>query len=407
MNIYKYSAKDINGVNISGRHSAQSPSQLIIDLRDKGLYVVNYKIVNESSKFNLNSVSILNSKRLSLKDIAYMCKQFSVIISAGISMAEGIEILQEESINKNLKGYLAKMKGMIFNGESLSNSMRQLGNIFPVFMINMIAVGEESGKLDTILIRLSIYYEKQVKVKGKTINALIYPLVVFIVSIIVMIFLMIKVVPIFAENLLSSGGKLPFITVLVLAISDFLTSKYYIIILTIMFFVLICLCIKDKSFYKRKKDMMKLSVPVTKKIYIKLISSRFASTLSMLIGSGIPVVRSLDIAAQLLDNTLIEEKLKKCTIGINNGESLSSVIKGLNMFPKLLCSMIKIGEETGSIEELLYKVSEVFEEEAYESINKATVLIEPVMICFLSVMVGVIIATTMFPMLDMMNVMGN
>jgi type IV pilus assembly protein PilC len=218
---------------------------------------------------------------------------------------------------------------------------------------------------------------------------------------------MIKVVPIFAENLLSTGGKLPFITILVLTISDFLTSKYYILILTIILFILIYLYIKDKSFYKRKKDIMKLSIPVTKKIYIRLISSRFASTLSMLIGSGISVVRSLDIAAQLLDNTLIEEKLKKCTLGINNGESLSSVIKGLNVFPKLLCSMIKIGEETGSIEELLYKVSEVFEEEAYESINRATVLIEPVMICFLSIMVAIIIAATMLPMLNMMNAMGN
>lgn len=406
MNSYKFIAKDINGTNIKGKEAASDTSELIIILRNKGLYLMNYKLIKQREKFN----TIFNRifcRRLALKDLSYLCKQFSVILSAGISIAEAIEILQEESIDNNLKSSLARIKSMIYNGDSLSNSMKQLGKVFPLFMIKMVAVGEESGKLDIILMKLSIYYEKQNKMRSKTINALIYPSVVFIVSIAIMLFLMIKVVPIFADNLLSSGGELPGITVFVLAISDFLTREYSLIFLVLVLIIIASAGVRDKYFYRIKKDRVKLNLPVLKKIYLKLICSKFADAFSMLIGSGISVVKSLDIVAQLLDNIIIEENLQAGILKVNNGESLSSVIKDMKIFPKLLCSMIKIGEETGCIEELLHKVSEIFEEEAYESISKVTVLIEPVMICFLSVMVAFIIGATMLPMLNMMKVMGS
>ncbi len=391
-----YKIIDIEGNNIKGKCLCTSKEDLTKTFRDKGYFLVFYKELN-------NKPWSLNKIKPSLKDLSIFCRQFASLLMVGINISEVINIIMQETINKYLKKSLIDMEHMVRQGVQLSHCMSSYKDIFPKFMINMVRIGEESGNLENVFDRLSEYYSREEQLKNKIMKALAYPSLILIVSIIVMQFLFFYIIPIFVTTLQELGGNIPKITEIALVFSNFLRNNFTSIIIVSFLFIITANYFRKiegtTSFFQ--KQIMKNTF--TKKIVQKVIAVKFSTTLGILLNSGIPIIKALDITRSVLDNGFIKDELEKCINNIKKGSTLSKSLSELNIFPKMLCSMTRIGEESGTLNEMLIKASNILEEELYNTIEKITSLIEPILIIFLSIFVGAILITLVGPMFNIMD----
>ena len=345
-------------------------------------------------------------RRASSRDISILCKQFSVLLAAGINLSEVLNILSVQGKNKMLRQYLFIVYQDVQKGEELGEAMNRLGYVFPNFMLQMIKIGEQSGKLEYIFKSLSEYYYNENNIKRKLRDALRYPVIVFIITIIIFLFLMTKVVPMFGDTLVSLGGKLPLITIILLTFSSMLTKNIVIILIGfIANFLLLYLFLKT-NIGKLLICKLKLSTPLLKNLYKRILTVKFSKYLNILLSSGFNVISSLQILSGIMGSMVVERKIKASIDFIKVGETLTYSINKIGIFDPLLISMVSVGEESGKLEEMLCKVAEIYEEDVYEIIEKGTKLIEPTMIITLAAFIGTIILSVIIPMFSIMDNMG-
>lgn len=345
-------------------------------------------------------------RKLGPKDISILCKQFSVLLGAGINLSEVLNILSKQSKNKRLKAYLYDIYQEVQRGEELGAAMSKLNKIVPDFMLQMIKVGECSGRLEHIFKSLSDYYNNENKIKKKLIDALRYPIIVLIFSFIIFLVLMTKVIPTFTETLTSLGGKLPTITKVLLAGSEGIKNNVLYVILCPITIIIIFYFYNKTENGRLLTGKFKLNTPIIKGFHRKILTVKFSKYLVLLLNSGFNVISSLQTLSYIMGNVVVERKIKSSIDCIKVGESLTYSINKLEIFEPLLISMISIGEESGKLEEMLGKSAEIYEEEVYELIEKSTKLIEPTMIVAISVFVGSIILSIVIPMFSIMDNMG-
>ncbi|MCB2291973.1 type II secretion system F family protein [Clostridium algoriphilum] len=394
---YKYIAKTSNGASIKGNSESDSIEELALKLREKEIYLLKVKSEKNRTEF---------SSKPSLKTISIFCKQFSLCIKSGIPICDILDLLYEQMLHKSIRKSLISIKENVQKGNSLFASMKKTINVYPEFMINMIYLGEESGKLDIILEEMSKYYEKEHKLLKKFTNSLIYPCTVFITLMVVSLFLLIKVIPIFIENLNSMDADIPLITKLVLGSSNFLRNNLlWIAIIFIISVLVIIEYIKTES-GKIVFDKFKFKCPILGQVYKRLIYTRFSRGLNILLGSGVGLLKAFEIINDVIGDKYFKLKLKSVFSDIKKGEDLSSSINAMNLFPQFFVAMIKIGEETGNLEGMFLTAADIFYEDAQENVEKATVLLEPILIIFLGIMIGTIILAVMLPMLNVMDSAG-
>ncbi|MBU3180136.1 type II secretion system F family protein [Clostridium psychrophilum] len=394
---YKYMAKTSNGLAIQGNAESESIEELALQLREKKLFLIKTKKMRNIKEFY---------RKPNLKTISIFCKQFSICIKAGIPICDILDLLYEQMLNKSIKKSLIIIRENVQNGNSLFKSMEKTTNVYPEFMINMIYLGEESGKLDIILEEMSKYYEKEHKLLKKFINSLIYPCTVFVTLMIVSLFLLIKVIPTFITNLNSMDAEIPLVTRMVIWSSDFLRNNllWIVIIVLISVFVIIEY-IKTES-GKLAFDKFKFMCPILGSVYKRLVYTRFSRGLNILLGSGVGLLKAFEIINDVIGDTYFKLKLKTASNDIKKGEDLSSSINAMNLFPQFFVAMIKIGEETGNLEGMFLTAADIFYEDAEENVEKATVMLEPILIIFLGIMIGTIILAVMLPMLNVMDSAG-
>ncbi|MGK0466250.1 MAG: type IV pilus assembly protein PilC [Clostridium sp.] len=394
---YKYIAKTTSGKVIKGIAESDSDYELALRLREKDIFLTKCrrikKITDISTKPNLKTVSIF-------------CKQFSLCIKSGIPICDILHLLYLQMEHKSMKNSLISIKENVQKGDSLYISMKKSINVYPEFMINMIYLGEESGKLDIILEELALYYEKEYKLLKKFTNSMIYPCTVFCTLMVVSLFLFIKVIPVFITNLNSLNADIPLVTKMIIGISDFLRTNFLWILMIILIIVFMFM-----EYFKTKKgqigfDKIKFICPVFGPVYKRLIYTRFTRGLNILLGSGVGLLKSFEIINDVISNRYFKLKLKTVFNDIKKGVELSSCLNGMNLFPKFFVSMVKIGEETGNLEEMFITAADIFYEDALENVEKATALLEPIIIIFLGVMIGTIILAVMIPMLNVMDSVG-
>ena len=309
-------------------------------------------------------------------------------------------------LHKSIRKSLISISENVQKGNSLFASMKKTINVYPEFMINMIYLGEESGKLDIILEELSKYYEKEHKLLKKFTNSMIYPCTVFITLMIVSLFLLIKVIPIFIENLNSMDAEIPLITRLVLGSSNFLRHNLLWITIIILILVLgIIEYIKTES-GKVVFDKFKFMCPILGPVYKRLIYTRFSRGLNILLGSGVGILKAFEIINDVIGDKYFKLKFKSVFSDIKKGKDLSSSLNAMNLFPQFFVAMIKIGEETGNLDGMFLTAADIFYEDAQENVEKATVLLEPILIILLGIMIGTIILAVMLPMLNVMDSAG-
>jgi type IV pilus assembly protein PilC len=394
---YKYMAKTTSGKIVKGRTYSDSSDELALRLREKDIFLIKCrsikKITDISTKPNLKTISIF-------------CKQFSICIKSGIPICDILHLLYLQMENKSIKNSLISIKENVQKGNSLYISMKKTINVYPEFMINMIYLGEESGKLDIILEELAQYYEKEYKLLKKFTNSMIYPCTVFLTLMVVSLFLFIKVIPVFITNLNSLNAEIPLITKIVLGTSSFLSDNFLWILMLILILVFMFM-----EYFKTENgqigfDKFKFICPALGPVYKRLIYTRFTRGLNILLGSGVGLLKSFEIINDVISNRYFKLKLKTVFVDIKKGEELSSCLSAMNIFPMFFISMVKIGEETGNLEEMFLTAADIFYEDAQENVEKATALLEPIIIIFLGVMIGTIILAVMLPMLNVMDSAG-
>ncbi|EIA16056.1 type II secretion system F family protein [Clostridium perfringens] len=398
MAIFKYKAINSEGQRIEGSQSADSESQIREMLLSNQYYPLSIEKENSKSKksFSFNS-------KVKLKDIAVFCRQFYVMLDSGLSIGKALNILIEQCEKPKLREALIGVNGELKRGETLASSMRKRKDVFPNLLTSMIDAGERSGNLDIILKRMAEYYEKETKIRGKIKSAMIYPIVLGVVAIIAITFILTFVMPTFVQMFEENNVDLPMSTKMVLGTSKML-GKYGIII----FLILVTAIILLGKYLKSEEGQYKLSsinlkIPVIKKLTQKIIVSRFTRTMGIVSSSGMSLVTSIEIVASVVGNKIAENELLKVKEKVLKGEGLGDSIMNIKIFPPMLASMVKIGEEAGSLDSILDKTADFYDDELEREIKTATALIEPSMIVLMGIIIGFLLISILTPMFKMYN----
>lgn len=395
---YKYKSISNDGRESEGLYVGDNEAGLIAMLKNKSELVVSIERDIQSE-----AQIELFKKKVKKKDLALFCRQFYTMISAGLGIVPCLEILVAQTENKSFKNAIADTYEEVQKGSTLSESMRQHKDVFPTILISMVEAGEVSGNLDTIMLRMAEHFEKENKTENKVKSAMVYPAVLAVVSVAVVVFMLVFIMPTFIGMFEGSGTALPVPTQFLINLSNSMQTHWYIYLAAVIAIVFgISMYMKTEEgimFF----DSLKLRLPVVKNTSTMLVTSRFTRTLSTLLSSGIPLIQAMEVVAKVVNNSIIEERLLSGIESIRKGVSLSKTVKDVGIFPPMVDSMIRIGEESGSLDDMLYKTADFYDEEAESSIQKLTSMIEPLMIVFMGLAIGFIVISMYLPMFDMMK----
>jgi type IV pilus assembly protein PilC len=342
-------------------------------------------------------------KSVPSKNLAIFTRQFSVMIDAGLPLVQCLEILGRQEPHKGFSAAILKVREDVEGGAALADAMKKHPKTFDSLYSNMIAAGEAGGILDTILKRLAVYIEKNVKLKGEVKSAMIYPVAVIVIAAVVVGAILWKVIPTFAALFSGLGAQLPAPTRIVIQASNMLVDYGWILII-----VLGLIGYAVKSYYATQNgrhviDAILLKTPILGSILRKVAVARFCRTLSTLLASGVPILDGLDITARTAGNAIIEDAIQVTRTSIERGETISAPLRETNVFPPMVVQMINVGETTGALDAMLSKIADFYEEEVDTAVAGLLTLMEPVMIAFLGVIVGGIVIAMYMPIFDLIS----
>ncbi|MCI1477995.1 type II secretion system F family protein [Clostridium beijerinckii] len=392
---FKYRAMNSNREKIVGTHEADSKNEVIDYISSNGYYPLKVEEVVTSA-----NVEIKLSKKVTLKDIAVFCRQFYTMLNSGVPILTCLDILSKQVQNQKLRNAVIEIKGDIERGGVLSDSMKKHLDVFPELLVNLIGSGEASGTLESIMLRMSSHYEKENKINNKVKNAMIYPIILSIVAFSSVTFILTYVMPTFMSIFEQTGTKLPWTTILIINLSNFLKNNIIEIVITIALISIIL------GYYSKTENgqllgsKLRLKLPILKKLNQMIIVSRFTRTLSTLLASGLSLIESLKIVSTVVGNKIAESAVLKVRENVISGESIYSSMLETNIFPEMLSSMIKIGEETGALDDILNKTADFYDDELEETIQLTVSLMEPILIVVMGIVIGFVIISIMVPMFD-------
>lgn len=396
--VFKYRAVSQNGEIIEGFYEAKDESDVLVMLKGN-----NYLPVSIEKDIGAEAQIDLFAPKVKKKDLAVFCRQFYTMLDAGLGIVKCLEILEKQTENKTLAKSIASVFEDVQKGFTLSEAMKSHKNVFPQLLIHMVEAGEVSGNLDTIMERMAVHYEKESKLEQKIKSAMIYPIMLAVVSIAVVVFLLVSVLPTFISMFEGSGQALPGPTQILLDISNWLSSYWYIFISMVLGLILAFVVLGRTPSGRRFLDNLKLKIPVVKDTTVKIITSRFTRTLSTLLASGIPLIQSIEVVSKIVGNKVVYDRLEVATDDIRKGVSLSRAVRNVGVFPPMVDSMINIGEESGALDDILNKTADFYDDEVEASLQKMTTLMEPLMLVFMAVIIGFIVIAIAMPMFEMMN----
>jgi len=400
MSLYKCIVVDSSGKKHKLNKESESKSEIIDYLKHNKYVIINVKEMEDS--INLGG-AFRDHKKIKSKDLSVFCKQLYAMLKAGVTIVTSLEILKQQTENKKLSRIIGSMYEDLQKGNTLSEALSQHKEVFPEIFISMVEAGELSGNIDVILNRLSSHFEKEYKIENKVKSAMTYPMILAIVAAAVVVFLLTTIMPTFVEMYSGSGVELPGITKIMIVMSDFIKNRWYVLVLFIVGLMFLVSALKKSSKVQYQIDYYKLRIPVLKNLVLKIATSRFTRTLSTLMGSGVPLLQALETVSGVTGNTYVKSKILEVKEDVRRGLPLSQPLKKQNLFPPMVHNMIKIGEDSGSIEEILDKTADFYDEEVETAIQRATALLEPLMIVVMAVVIGFIVIAMVVPMFDMVK----
>lgn len=401
--LFKYTAVDDSGVKKEGSIDAPNRDMAISGLQRRELVVISIK--DESETKSLLEFSFLS--KVSMKEIVVLSRQIATLFDAQVSALKAFSMLSENSSNKYLGAKLAEIGNDLQAGSSISEALAKHPDMFSEFYINMVKVGEETGKLNQVFLHLASYLDRQYNLTSKTKNALIYPIFVVATFFVVMTLMFIVVIPKLSAIILDSGQDVPIYTKVVIATSDlFVNYGFFVLILFILLGVWIWrISITEKG--KVFLDKTRLSIPLIGDLYQKLYLSRIADNLDTMLSSGVPIVRSIDITSNVVGSYVYKDILKDAGDAVKSGLALSAAFKKHDaQIPGIMIQMIRVGEETGSLGAILKNLAEFYKREVDDSIDTLVGLIEPIMIVVLGLGVGILLVSVLMPIYNLAGSIG-
>jgi len=394
---FKYEIFDATGKSSKGVIESSSIAEAAKALRAEGRYIASLTADTGSSVLNMK----IGSPKLKTKELVIICRQLSSLLGAGITIIRALDMLYQQMTSKKAKAVIGAVYEGIQSGKTLSEAFNDQSKALPDIMISMITAGEESGRLDEVMIRLSTHFEKEAKLKNKVAAAMVYPVILAIVTVLITVGLMVGIVPQFAKTLKELGTPLPAITRVVMGMSDSMITFWYIYTLIVVTIVVFWRAYRRSEKGGLAWDKFKLKVPVVGKSVKATASARFTRTMSTLLRSGINVLEAMEITSRALGNRYLQFRLRESRNEIRKGSSISRAVRGIAEFPPMIYAMIAIGEESGTLDTILDRAADYFEEEADAATAKMTAAMEPIMIVIMAIVVVFVVAACGAPILSM------
>ena len=415
MKNYDYKSRNPQGKAVTGVIEAETESEAIQELRRRGLTVTSIrgqKSGGNGKRFSLSLPAFSNSrgalgKRVPRKELVPMARQLATMFESGIPLVESLEVIEEQCDNENLKMVLADIASEVRQGKDFSNALSRHPKVFDDIFINMVRAGEASGQLDDVLDRLATHMEESEELKGEIKSAMTYPVVSLVMIGVISLGLLVFVLPQFKQIFKEMGQEMPALTAGVMGLSELAQSNFGLILLSLAASVVGMKFLLGTQRGRRIWDMLILRIPVFGPLIRKTIVSRFSGTFSTLIKSGVPILGALEIVGQTTGNTLYAEAIESSADSVRQGESLGQPLARTRRFPPMVCRMITIGERSGSLEQLLEKVSQFYDAEVRSTVKQLTSLIEPFLIVIMGAVVGTMVLAMFLPLLTMLGNMGS
>jgi general secretion pathway protein F len=403
MPVYEYRALNSSGKSLKGILDADSDMVAREKLRASGIFPIEIKEALSKPK-GLPSepgsvVRLLRGVRPA--EVSAMTRQLSTLLGAGVPLIGSLESLVAQITNPTFKRIMAQVKDSVNEGNSLALSLSQHPKVFPSIYVNMVQSGEASGSLDVVMDRLADFGEHQQALRSRFKAALAYPIFMSIVAVIVLFVLVTFIVPNITSVFAEMRQTLPLPTVVLIEVSDFLLSFWWVIVLALFCAILILRRIGKRPRGRYLWDRLKLRIPVVGQLNQKIALGRFARTLGSLLQSGVSLISALQIVSRIVDNVLIQEVIEKAGDEIQKGQSLAGSLSKSPWFSSMAVQMIAVGEQSGDLEGMLYKIAESQEREVETQITALTSMLEPVMILVMGVVVGFIVFSIILPIIEM------
>ena len=392
--IFKYEAITNTGEKKVGSIDASSKDSAVAAIQRRG-YIVS-SIQEEGIRNGIFKLSFFQ-KKIKMKDVVIMSRQISTLFEAQVSALKAFHLLSSNTENPALVKVLSTISSDIESGISISEALSRHPEVFSVFYVNMVKAGEESGKLTQTFSYLAEYLDRQYQLTSKTKNALIYPSFVIGVFFVVMILMFVFIVPRLEAIIKDSGQAIPFSTKIVFALSDLLINYGLFVFIGVCAFAFYIYRMTKTEAGMKYLDSIKISIPVMKNIFIKLYLSRIADNLDTLLSSGVTIIRSMELTSIIVGNRVYEDILKDATEKVKSGSSLSEAFGSYPEIPPIMVGMIHVGEETGSLGNILKTLGKFYNREVNEAVDTMVSLIEPMMIVALGLGVGLLLTSVLMP----------
>ncbi len=395
---YVWKGKTVGGEMVSGEMQASSKAELMMSLRRKRVTMTSAKEKSKPSGLGLGRTGV------STKDLAVFTRQFSTMINSGLPLVQCLDILAKQAEKDNFRKLISQTMRDVEAGSTLADALSKHPLVFSDLYVNMVEAGEAGGVLDVILGRLATYLEKMNTLKRKIKTAMTYPAVVFVVTIAASTFMLLFIIPTFAKMYADFGSELPSLTRMVMALSTFVRTRWYLIIGGVVMAVF-----AFRRYYATKEgrasvDRLLLKIPILGPVLLKAAIARFTRTLGTLVSSGVPILEGLEITAKAAGNTVVRSAVMRTRASISSGQTIAGPLRESEVFPPMVVQMISVGEETGALDEMLSKVADFYDEEVDSAVDAMTSVIEPVMIVLMGGIVGVMLIAMYLPIFRLVSV---
>lgn len=402
MAIYTYLVRDRDGKICRGKMIAADGKELRKKLDAQDFFLIEFE-ERKPKKDILAMLGLSLGTKVKYRDLSVLCWQLFTMLNAGLTLSNALKILTNQMKSLQLKGVLQDVGRQIEEGKSFSDALRGHPRVFSRFFVQMVNAGEVGGVLDDMLKKLALFYENQEQIRARLNSAMTYPVILVTVSLGVVIFMITYILPKFAEIFRQMGNVVPLPTKMLLQLGVFMQNEWFTIVSVIAAGWVVFLIYAGTNVGRYKIDQVKLNLPVFGDLLKKTIAARFTQTLATLISGGIPIMAALEVVAETLDNTAVVKVIKDVTLMVGEGKSIAAPLEESRIFPDMVIGMIRAGEETGALDQMLEKVAYFYDREVDLAIQNFTKLLEPMLIVVMTFVIGFIGVSIFTPLADLIR----
>lgn len=398
MAIFVWKGKNRYGDVVDGERVAKSIADLTRTLKREQITVFDV-----SKKRVEIKIPFLKKEKVSLKELAVYSRQISVLVDADLPLIQSLTMLADQTKNNYFKTVIQTIRKDVEAGSTLNEAKRKFPNVFDNLYCNLVASGEQSGSLDVMLRRLAEYLESIVKLKAQIKQAMTYPVAVLVFSIVVTIFMMWKVVPVFSNIFIELGADMPLLTLVVMVISNFVQKYILFIFLGFIGSIFLFKHFKKTKVGRRIIDTSLLKMPLFGQLFRKVAFSRITRTLATLLSGGVPMLESLKITSTTAGNVILEDRIIAARTLVSEGGNLTDALREKAMFPIMVTQMVSVGEATGNLDSMLGKVADFYDDEVETAVGALLSILEPILLIFIGGLIGSIVISMYLPVFSLMQ----